>query len=223
MKRRVLLVLVAWFVVTFIASYFGLHEDTATYPNPLPILIAIPVLLYLIWYRRSREFRAFVWSIDLRTIALVQTFRIAGVFIIPVFARTMWPTVFTRPVFVMDLAFGLTAPIVAWTMSRTPFPRNLVIWWNALGIAHLTVNLALRVLTARTWSIWGDQQVSTFELSQFPLSILVAYWVPLLIIGNIITLHTIRDAPTKNGGADLAGRSSFRDGPQVLAGSNPEV
>jgi hypothetical protein len=101
------------------------------------------------------------------------------------------PGVFALPAGWGDLAIGLTAPVVAWFWIQ-PFPRTAFIAWNILGAFDLVLAVTLGILASATpiGVLAGD--LSTRLMSQFPLSLIPTFFVPLILIFHLISLNRVR-------------------------------
>jgi hypothetical protein len=182
-------VLVAWFLFILAGSLLGLFDSEPRPPIPLGLAAVIPVAAFALCYLASARFREFALSLNLQVLTLVQTWRVLGLVFVIEYWRGSLPGMFALPAGWGDFAIGITAPLVA--LWRGPFPRTTLIVWNVLGILDLVLAVSLGVLSSATPAgiLAGD--VSTRIMGQFPLSLIPAFFVPLLLIVHLISLAQI--------------------------------
>jgi hypothetical protein len=185
--RRVSLVLVAWFLL--VVSLGALGAFVAP-PGMPPVAIAIgvgaPLLLFFATLRLSQSFRDFVLSLDLRLIAGIQAWRLAGLGFLSLYAYNVLPAIFALPAGLGDMGIGFTAPWVILALVRQPgFATSAAfIRWNVLGILDLIIALTTATLSAML-STGAPGEVSVAPMATLPLLLIPAFLVPLFLM-----LHT---------------------------------
>ena len=178
-------VLLAWFLFALGGSLLGLFDSGPRPPLLLGLAAAVPVAAFVVCYLTSAEFREFVLSLDLRGLALAQTFRVVGIVFVILYSLGALPGAFALPAGWGDFAIGITAPVVAWYWKR-PFPYRTFIVWNVLGSLDLVDAMTLGVLaSASPVGILGGD-VTTRLMGEFPLSLIPTFFVPLLLIFHLI-------------------------------------
>ena len=178
-------VLLAWFLFALGGSLLGLFDSGPRPPLLLGLAAAVPVAAFVVCYLTSAEFREFVLSLDLRGLALAQTFRVVGIVFVILYSLGALPGAFALPAGWGDFAIGITAPVVAWYWKR-PFPKRTFIVWNVLGSLDLVDAMTLGVLaSASPVGILGGD-VTTRLMGEFPLSLIPTFFVPLLLIFHLI-------------------------------------
>ena len=123
-----------WFAFSLAASARHLFETAPTRP-PLPLLLAVlvPIVLFAAWYMRSAGFRAYILSLNPRTLTAVQSWRIAGYVFLVLYTYRILPGMFALPAGWGDIAIGATALLVAAKLA-TPAHRTSFIAWQLLGM-----------------------------------------------------------------------------------------
>ena len=184
-RNLTLAVLAVWFLFALGGSLLGLFDSGPRPPLLLGLAAAVPVAAFVVCYLTSAEFREFVLSLDLRGLALAQTFRVVGIVFVILYSLGALPGVFALPAGWGDFAIGITAPVVAWYWKR-PFPKRTFIVWNVLGSLDLVDAMTLGVLaSASPVGILGGD-VTTRLMGEFPLSLIPTFFVPLLLILHLI-------------------------------------
>ena len=190
-RNLTLAVLAVWFLVALGGSLLGLFDSGPRPPLLLGLAAAVPVAAFVVCYLTSAEFREFVLSLDLRGLALAQTFRVVGIVFVILYSLGALPGAFALPAGWGDFAIGITAPVVAWYWKR-PFPYRTFIVWNVLGSLDLVNAVSLGVLASASPVGFLAGDVTTRLMGQFPLSLIPTFFVPLLLIFHIISLIRVR-------------------------------
>src|SRR5437667_11378958 len=107
------------------------------------LIVLLPVLLFALWFAASPEFRRFALSLNVRTLTIVQSWRIGGFVFLILYARGMLPAVFALPAGWGDIAIGATAPFVALYLTREACRKKSFI---AFGILDLVIAVSMGVL-----------------------------------------------------------------------------
>lgn len=150
-------------------------------------------------------FRAFVLSADLRLVTAIQAWRWAGLGFLSLYAYGVLPALFAFPAGVGDMAIGVTAPWILGLIRHPSFAasRRYVIW-NVMGIIDLVVAVTMgTICSGFLHGLTGN--VTTSPMSQLPLVLIPAYFVPLFIMLHFTALSQARQlarsgksAPTQN-------------------------
>ncbi|MDB5306962.1 MAG: hypothetical protein JWO38_1164 [Gemmataceae bacterium] len=183
--------LLAWFLLALGGSLLGVFDSEPRPPVPLGLAVVVPVAVFAFCYVTSGVFRQFVLSLDLRILTVAQTWRVGGIVFLVLHQRGALPGVFALPAGWGDIAIGITAPVLAWYW-KPPFPYKTFIVWNVLGGLDLVMAVSLGVLASATpvGILAGD--VTTGIMSQFPLSLIPTFFVPLFLILHLISLIRAR-------------------------------
>ena len=184
-RNLTLVVLAVWFLVALGGSLLGLFDSGPRPPLLLGLAFVVPFAAFVVCYLTSAEFREFVLSLDLRGLALAQTFRVVGIVFVILYSLGALPGAFALPAGWGDFAIGITAPVVAWYWKR-PFPKRTFIVWNVLGSLDLVDAMTLGVLASASPVGILASGVTTRLMGQFPLSLIPTFFVPLLLIFHLI-------------------------------------
>jgi hypothetical protein len=140
-RRRTLFVFFfvffAWLAAAITVASTG---ALAQMPRPaIPLMIWSPVILALAFYRRSRNLRAYLATIDMRVpifLHVIRTF--FGVAFLVLLSRGTLPAAFARPAGWGDIVVGLLAIPAGIAAGGTwNHRRRFVLAWNVLGFADI--------------------------------------------------------------------------------------
>jgi hypothetical protein len=186
-------VVAAWFVVVLAASAAGVfNQPPGTPPVAIGLAAAVPALVVIGLLVVSERFRWWVRDLDLQFLTLLQTWRVAGVAFLALFAQGELPARFAVPAGLGDVIVGLTAPLVAlYVVGGGRRARRVYVGWTVFGIADLVAAVALGVTTGA-----GMEPVAVL-----PLSLIPAFGVPLTL-----ALHAISLVNAFQGGQFAAGQ-----------------
>jgi len=192
-KAVTLSILGLWFLLALACSVLGVFDSKHRPPAALGAAAVLPVFAFLIWYRRSNEFRQFIQNVDLRILTLAQTWRVGGIIFLMLYWRGVLPGAFALSAGWGDVAIGATAPLIAWAIaSRRNSSHELFVFWNLFGIADLITAVSLGVLSSATPLGILAGEATTEVMGQFPLSLIPTFLVPLFLIFHLISLRQIR-------------------------------
>src|SRR5712691_6017223 len=93
--RLTVLLLIAWLALSITASAWSLFhagsKHAAHPPLPLGLAVIMPVLLFALWFAASPEFRRFALSLNVRTLTIVQSWRIGGFVFLILYTVASYP------------------------------------------------------------------------------------------------------------------------------------
>jgi hypothetical protein len=122
-----------------------------------------------------------------------QTFRVVGGVFLIVLALDGLPAVFAVPAGLGDIAVGVSAPFVAWRLSRGG-SRSRAVWFNVLGIVDLVVAVSIGFLAGLGPTNLLDVTPSTEAVTMLPLVLIPTTAVPLAVVLHLVTLRRLRAA-----------------------------
>jgi len=186
-RLAVPIALLAWFLLVVSFGAAGAFVGPpGTPPLPIAIGVAAPLVLFFAWLRLSQSFREFVLALDLRLIAGMQAWRLAGLGFLSLYAHNVLPAVFALPAGLGDMAVGVTAPWIILALVRRPgfAASSTFIRWNLLGILDLLVAVSIGTLST-LFATGAPGEISTAPMATLPLLLIPAFLVPLFLM-----LHT---------------------------------
>jgi len=186
-------VLSLWFLTVLILGSRGAFvRPTGSLPVPILLPIVIPIGLFLMAFRISDRFHAWILSIDLGLITGVQAWRFGGFAFLVLYTFKLLPGYFAWPAGVGDMAIAAAAPLLAASLFRNPdfiSSRRFVIW-NVLGILDLVTAVTLGGLGPL---LFHDTGTATGLMARLPMSLIPTFFVPIFILLHLTTLFQIRD------------------------------
>ena len=194
LKAWVVGLIATWFLMALGCSLLGVFDSQP--PIALGAAVVLPVVAFALCYRGFAAFRDFVLRVNLRSLALAQTWRVGGLLFVVLYWQGILPGVFALSAGWGDFAVGATAPLIAWLVAsrKTSFPKKTFVVWNVLGLLDLGIAVALGLLASGGPSGVLAGEVTTAVMGQFPLSLIPTFFVPLLAILHLISLARVRYA-----------------------------
>jgi hypothetical protein len=182
------LVVAAWFGLALVAGAAGVFASPpGTVPVALGLAAALPPLVVIGSLIASARFRSWVRDLDLRFLTMLQTWRVAGLAFLALWAVGELPAGFALPAGIGDVAVGLTAPLVAvYVVGAGRRARGTYIGWTVFGIADLLLAVGL-----------GATAGSGVEaMAALPMSVVPTFGVPFTLALHAISLVNV----AQNGG-----------------------
>jgi len=171
--------------VGFVIGAGGLLVNDQSSPlAPIAITAIIPVALFLIAYRTSVAFREFVLSWDIRTLTMMQQWRVLGFAFLLLYAHDALPALFAWPAGVGDVAIGLAALFVVARLnrSRAYATSRRFVWFNILGLLDFAAAIATAGLSAGAYQGLVPGGITSAPMDVWPLNIFPSFLAPLFII-----------------------------------------
>jgi len=181
--RLTALLIIAWLAFSITASKL-LVFDAGT-PLPLGLAVVAPLALFAIWFAISPQFRQFALSLNPVALTIAQTWRIVGITFVVLASFGVLPNIFAQPAGWGDFAIGLTAPFVAYYLTRAGHKQSFIAW-NLAGILDLVIAVALGVSASPALAGGLHPAVTTEAVTVLPLSLIPTFAVPLFLILHVI-------------------------------------
>lgn len=193
-------ILAGLLLVQFAAAYFiGAGQwltNQGLYPiPPIAVTAALPVVLFLAAYAVSPRFQRFVLSQDLRTLTMLQHWRVIGFAFLPLYAFGVLPGLFALPAGLGDVAVGVTAAFVVAAIDRDPnfVTTTRFLWFHLMGLFDFTTAIVTSGLAAGAFPELISSGVTSAPLDVWPLNIFPSFIVPAFIIVQLTALLNIRE------------------------------
>ena len=191
--------LAALLLIQFIAAYVVGTEQLLTNQSsslflPIGITVAIPVALFLAAYRLSPRFAGFVLAQDLRTLTMLQHWRVVGFAFLLLYSFDVLPGLFAWPAGLGDVAVGLAAIVVVARMDRDPdyVRSSRFVRYHLLGLLDFAVAVAMSSLAAGAFPGLIPNGLTSAPMDVWPLNIFPSFIVPAFIILHLTTLLKVR-------------------------------
>src|SRR5436190_6860737 len=184
-------VLILWFALVVWLGGAGAYVAP---PGAPPIAIAAgfsaPLAVFFAGLAISPAFRRFVRSLDVRVMTTMQAWRFAGLGFLALYAYGVLPGGFALPAGLGDIAIALAA--LAMLAQEPGFAASKTfVTWNLLGILDLVVAVGSGTLISL---VAATGEITTRPVSELPLVIIPAYFVPLFIMMYVSSLMQARRA-----------------------------
>lgn len=189
-RRRIALGLSAWFLL---AATLGLAGAFASPALPVGVAVGIavllPVLVGAVPVALTRGH-----GIPLPTLVAVHAGRVLGVAFLLLYAAGRLPYSFAHSAGWGDIAVGVLALPVAWTIRRKIAGWKWITGaWNALGTVDLLAAVALGVGSAPGSLVrFNYEAPGSGAIVQFPWVLIPAFFVPLFLLTHIAVFASLR-------------------------------
>jgi hypothetical protein len=184
-SRQVLLVISIWMIAQAAIAISGFYTVTNVMP-PRFMLTMLPAILFIIGMFISKKGRAFIDSLDLKTLTLLHTVRIAVELILFwLFLKKAVPLIMTFEGKNIDILAGITAPIIYYLVFvRKSVGRIGLLVWNIFGLASLFNIVTIAVLSA-------PFPIQRLALDQPNIAVLYFpfNWLPSVIVTIVLFSH----------------------------------
>ncbi len=192
-------------LVQFAAAYVignghWLTNDALYAIPPIAVTAVIPVALFVAACAFSERFRSFVYAQDIRTLTMVQLWRVVGFVFLPLYSFGVLPGLFAWPAGLGDVAVGLTAFYVVTRIDRDPkyVTGNGLVGFHLLGLLDFAVAIATSGLAAGAFPGLISNGVTSAALDLWPLNIFPSFIVPAFIIVQLAALFKLRELRRSN-------------------------
>jgi hypothetical protein len=199
-----------WLGGSVVLSEAGVYRATPTTANPwIGVVLLVVAAAVLLAARIPAAARILADAGTTARLAVPQMFRVVGGTFLIVAAFGELPAVFAVPAGFGDIAVGVSAPFVAWRLSRRGYHHGAV-WFNVLGIIDLVVAVSIGFLAAPGSTNLLSVTPSTEAIAVLPLVLIPTTAVPLAVALHILSLRRLRAmrhavAPTTEPAVPVAG------------------
>jgi len=185
--------LLAWLAIALELGQSGLLRPGALRFPAIPLVVVLPIAIFLPLLVRSRNVAAAIGAIPPSWLIGLQVYRVLGGVFLVRWAQGLLPAEFALPAGTGDMLVGLLAlPVAFWVHSRTSAGIVAGYAWNVFGILDLAIALSMGFLTAP-----GPFQRFAFDLPNttvgaYPLVMIPAFAVPLSLILHGLSIWQLR-------------------------------
>lgn len=188
MLSRSLGVLIIWFFLIAFLSLSGIMQRYAWHSANIMLVLMPPVLaVFMIAF--SRRGGILLKHIPLSGLTYLQSFRVVvEVLMWMLFLNEQLPVHMTFEGRNYDILAGLTAPVVALTLSKN---KIVMIFWNLFSLALLLNIFITGILSAPTPFQQFFAEPGTAILMKFPFVLLPAFLVPIALLLHLLSLRKL--------------------------------
>lgn len=172
-----------WFAGAAAAGHFLLLQRIPPFAVQ-GVLLGITALLLLLYFR-VRALRAWVDSLDLRSLVLLHVTRFVGIYFLILMQQGVLPRAFAVPAGIGDIIVATMALPVVFAPIEPPARHRAIYIWNVVGL----VDMILVLVSATRINLVDPSQLRA--LTQLPLSLLPTFLVPLILATHVIIFARI--------------------------------
>ena len=187
--------LAVWFAAAYVVgTEHYLTNDQNSFFAPVALSVAVPVAAFLSIYKLSESFRNFILTLDIRTLTMIQHWRVLGFGFLTLYAFGALPGVFAWPAGLGDVAIGIAAIFMIAQIDRDPdfLLSKRLVRFHLLGLLDFVVAVVTAGLTAGAFPALISNGVTSAPMDVWPLNIFPSFLVPLFIISHLIVLLKVR-------------------------------
>jgi hypothetical protein len=177
-----------WLGAAIGAGHFRVFDRMPPLAMPA-VIVGIAAVLTLAYFRISAV-RAWVDSLDLRTLVLLHVTRFVGVYFLMLYQRGELPRAFVVPGSVTDVIVATMALPIAFAPLAEDSRRRAIVIWNVVGF----VGLVLTLISAARINLAAPAELRA--LTHLPLSLVPTFLMPLLITIHVIIFDRTRRQQT---------------------------
>jgi hypothetical protein len=180
----ILIGLVVWLLLMSIWSLSGMMTDFTMFPFNFAPVLFVP-LTFVIASLFSKKLSVILQNIPQQNLVRLQLFRFPVELLLwALFAAQALPEQMTFEGRNFDILAGITAPIIAWLISRNKISRTGLIIWNLAGMATLINIVTIAMLSTPTPIRTFMNEPANTIVGHFPVS-----WLPAFLVPLAYTLH----------------------------------
>jgi hypothetical protein len=154
--------------------------------------VALPLILFGIWFQVSQRFRTYMLSMNPVALTAAHTCRIGGFVFLILYVQGVLPRSFAFPAGFGDMAIGITAPFIAWALAKKKISSSGFILWHMAGVADLVIAVVAGVLSSPSRIGILAHGTTTRAMGLLPMSLIPTFAVPLLLILHLICIAQAR-------------------------------
>jgi hypothetical protein len=190
-KVAVYTVIALWFLFALLMGVLGRYASgPGKPPLYLGLTLGLPMLLFVVWYLRRGSLWSFAQTLDLRLIISLHVWRLLGIVFLIDYFQGQLPGGFALPAGIGDIIVALTAVPLALAIShKTHGVEKWFLAWNIFGLLDLITAVGSGILhSPSSFGILAGAGPTTLMMSQFPLSMVPTFFVPLFILLHLLAL-----------------------------------
>lgn len=192
-SRNLLIVFFAWFAFVYTWSRFGIFENFGLFPfNAIPIIF-IPLITIMV-FTLSKSVKEILIHIPQENLIKLQSFRFyVEVLLWALYASALLPIQMTFEGRNLDIITGITAVLLTTRLSGfmlvDKLPKFALILWNIMGLGLLINVVGIAILSMPIPLRYFINEPANTVVTQFPISLLPAFLVPLAYMLHILSLR----------------------------------
>ncbi len=190
-KTKTMIGLALWLTYGGILSYLGVLADLTVKPSPLIFLLA-PIVAWILFITRTRCGKTLALSLPIQILIGLQVFRVGvEIFLVKLWELGQVPQMMTYHGANFDIFVGLSAPLVAYLLSKNLISNKIAILWNWVGIAILVNVVGRGILTTPGIFNFLKDDFPNTAIVTFPFTYIAILMVPLAISLHIFSIRNL--------------------------------
>jgi hypothetical protein len=192
-SKFVLSMLICWAILQSVLAFSGIYLDVQNMPPRMVLLGIAPTLVLMIFLFSTKAGRAFIDSLNFKTLTYFHTIRIpVEIALAILFHYGVLSVYMTYEGTNFDLFSGLTAPVVAYLcFGKTFIKTRVLLAWNIICLL-----LLLNVVITSALAVPFPFQQLSFEqpniaILYFPFSLLPTMVVPLVLFAHLAAIYRL--------------------------------
>ena len=163
---------------------------------PIALTVLIPVVLFLLAYGLSAQFREFVLAQDIRTLTALQLWRVIGFTFLALYSFSVLPGLFAWPAGLGDVSVGLVAAWMVINLDKDPnyAYSSGFLRFQFFGMLDFVAALGTAALSSGAFPGFVSNSLTSSALDVWPLNLFPSFIVPGFIILHLVVLLKIRYA-----------------------------
>lgn len=194
-KKAILVIgLLLWQLYVYLIGTSGFLADFSLPPR-FAILLILPLFAFTGIFLRINRNKFWIKTIPTIWITAYQSFRILieTIFVYTVAAGILHKNV-TIEGYNYDMVFGYTAPIIAIIIYKSrELPKRLLLVWNYLGLAVISVIIFLFISTIYFPEMYGPGVgFSTTDFTMYPYVLVPGFLMPSAVFMHVLSIIQLR-------------------------------
>ncbi|PJZ52073.1 hypothetical protein [Leptospira adleri] len=189
------LFLSAWFGVVILLATNNVFTPAKHSPIPVGAAVMIPVVLSVIAIYRIPRLKKFLLSISQQNLIEMHIARLVGLIFLFYYFQNRLPGIFSMSAAFGDCLVAISAPFVIWAVNRKKsFAPKVFRFFHLIGLLDFAAAVTLGTLSAEGPQRLIFQSVPSNAIASFPLVLIPAFGVPVIILTHFISLLKFSEA-----------------------------
>lgn len=180
------LLVVFWISYVVLLSASGILANFKLPPR-LPLLIVIPMLVFMIFVTRTSAFKSILTKSTNQQLIGIQSFRIlVELLIYGAFLNNIFPRRATFEGLNYDILVGVSAPAIAYLSRKKIIGRKGILAWNITGLAILSVTVYSFI---SSYYFMGYSNTNSLQFINPPYLFLASVLLPFALFYHILSMR----------------------------------
>jgi hypothetical protein len=194
LRFAIFFALVSWSIIqSFITIKNIYNTNTYQFPPKIFLLGILPTLLFLILIFTLKKGLAFILSLNLTYLTLIQVIRVPiEITLFRLYIETNVPEIMTFEGRNFDIISGIIAPFITYLVVKNPLKNKYIILiYNIIALGLLINIVALAILSAPTSFQKHGFNQPNIAILNFPFSLLPTVIVPIILFCHLASIFKL--------------------------------